>query len=394
MPLTGKDLVTLIQSTLDSEARQDQLEIKNQMAAEAGPILATVGLENHSDEIFELFRSIDMANTTSRADGTLKLQKQGELERLGMFTGRLQGWGLSADLNNASFLYEELLVPYSRLRTRMFSSRSLSAHVGAVLRPFRRRYLDTWAEAGIPGFSLNAVTNKVEELSTRVVHDENELRKWAEAVYGLFSDIAVFGPNFRESGIRRPMGMIGSGSERTYKQQWFAWMKTSGPSLLGVVKDSETGKLDHALGNQRGFNQAVAPRPQDNSAEPVVNFASATMESPSQRQRRQFDEPTTASFMMPPESPALQHTTELTIRVSDSIEPTLVAERSWSDKKSAVSDVDGWVSNLIRFWGGPDRIASVQIEFKEAGNESTFPLPPLPLGQIADVIVSAITSYR
>lgn len=383
MPLTGKDLVTLIQSTLDTEARRDQQVLRDEMAAFAFPVLQKFGVEKHADEIFDLYRSIDMASSSREKEA----EQQG-----GLFSSHLKRWGLDS-IDQAQQVDVELFLKYTELRTRLYGSRSLSAHVGAVLRPFRRRYLDAWAEAGIPGFSLNAVSIRVDELSSQFVHDEKELRDWADSVYILFSETAVFSRALRDADIKRPMGMIGEGSERTYKQQWYAWIKTSGADLLAHSKDSQTGKLELALGNQRGFNQAVASMVQDHTTEYVANFASPTVESPSLRQRRQFDEPV-AAFMMPPESPALQHATELTIRVSDSIEPTLVADRSWSDKKTAIQDVEAWVSNLIRFWGGPERIASVQIEFKEAGNESTFPLPPLPLGQIASVITSAITSYR
>jgi hypothetical protein len=384
MALTGKDLVSLIQGTLENEARRDQQVLRDEMAAFAFPVLQKFGIEKNSDEIFDLYRSIDMIPGAPDAKSKIKRE---------VFDSRLLSWGISEP--NATWRVDEQLGDkYSELRTRLFGSRSLTAHVGAVLRPFRRRYLDTWAEAGIPGFSLNAVSVKVEELATQRIQDENDLQGWAESVYGLFSDTAVFRRALKEAGIKRPMGMIGSGSERTYKQQWFAWIRASGAGLLAHLKDSESGKLDHAMANRRGFNQSAAPGVQHQSPDFVANFASSTLDSPALHQRRQFDEPATASFMMPPESPVLQHTTELIIRVSDSIEPTLVADRSWSDKKTAIQDVEAWVSNLIRFWGGPERIASVQIEFKEAGNESTFPLPPLPLGQIASVITSAIASYR
>jgi hypothetical protein len=381
MSLTGKELVSLIQATLDYEARKEQQELRDDMAESAAPILKQFDLEKHSDEMFDLFRSIDM--TTPNA-----------LEREKLFRSRLRSWGVEGGQDSHN-LYMDLALKYSELRTRLFSSRSLSAHVGAVLRPFRRRYLDAWAEASLPGFNLNAVSVAVDNLSILIVEDEVGLSSWAKDVYELFSSTAVIRTTVGESKQKRPLGMIGEGSERTYKQQWFAWIKSSGPTLLRSLKDSETGQFEHAPGSQRGFNQSVASRDQERTNDMVINFASSSLAEPmALRQRRQFDEPTTTTFMAPPESPALQHTTELTIRVSDSIEPTLVADRSWSDKKFAVSDVEGWVSNLIRFWGGPERIASVQIEFKEAGNESTFPLPPLPLGQIADVIVSAINSYR
>lgn len=381
MPLTGKELVSLIQAKLDYEARKEQQELRGDMAESAAPILKPFDLEKHSDEIFDLFRSIDMTTTNA-------------LEREKLFRSRFRSWGVESGQESHN-LYMDLALKYGELRTRLFSSRSLSAHVGAVLRPFRRRYLDAWAEASLPDFNLNSVSVAVDNLSTTIVEDEVGLSAWAKDVYELFSGTAVIRTTVGESRQKRPLGMIGEGSERTYKQQWFAWIKNSGPALLGTAKDSEIGHFDYAPGGQRGFNQSATSRNQERTNGRVVNVASSSLaEQMPIRQRRQFDERATAAFMMPPEIPAPQHTTELTIRVSDSIEPTLVADRSWSDKKSAVNDVEVWVSNLIRFWGGPERIASVQIEFKEAGNESTFPLPPLPLGQITDVIVSAINSYR
>jgi hypothetical protein len=382
MSLTGKDLVSTIQSTLDTEARRDQQVLRDEMAAFAFPVLQRFGVEKHADEIFDLYRSLDMGTASRQKD----IESKGN-----SFASHLKRWGVESH-EQATQLDDELGLKYSELRTRLYASRSLSAHVGAVLRPFRRRYLDAWAEAGIPGFSLNQVSIKVDELSLQVVRDEHELAEWGNSVYSLFSETAIFNRALRDADIKRPMGMIGEGSERTYRQQWFAWVKKSGPDLLLAAHDEpEARKVDFL--QSLGFTGS-AEISQEHSNELVANYASVSVESPSLSQRRQFDKPATDSFVMPPESSTLQQTTELTIRVSDSIESTLVADRSWSDKKSAVSDVDGWVSNLIRFWGGPDRIASVQIEFKESGNESTFPLPPLPLGQIADVIVSAITSYR
>jgi hypothetical protein len=82
----------------------------------------------------------------------------------------------------------------------------------------------------------------------------------------------------------------------------------------------------------------------------------------------------------------------VSVRVTDSSDSTLTAERGWLDRPSAIVDVPAWANNLGMFWG-QERNVTIQLEFATPSGESKITLPATALELAADRIVSVLNSY-
>jgi hypothetical protein len=89
--------------------------------------------------------------------------------------------------------------------------------------------------------------------------------------------------------------------------------------------------------------------------------------------------------------PAQALASGVVVRITDSTDSSLTAERVWIDKVSAIADVPKWVKNLLVFWG-EGRSVSIQLEFALPTGESKFSLPATVLDSSADRIVSVLNA--
>ena len=364
MALYGKDLVAIIQGTLESTSRRDQQDIRERMAKESAELLSRYELESRALEVFDLLRKNEVKFGTARENA--RGREEGVAKDL-------MGWGVGS-FAEALDLADKLHDRYKTFRTEFLNTRSITAHVGAVLRPFKRRYLEGWAEAGINNFNLESTEAEVERLSSMVINTEDELRTWSKLVYRLFLSVAVLRDDIyrtsspTEQKPRKPMGMISSGSERTYNQQWTTWVDDNIQALL--AKSSSFGSFDVPTGfmQSSGFSQLDRDSNYNQFA-----YSSTPVQAP-------------VAAM-----PAQALASGVVVRITDSTDSSLTAERVWIDKVSAIADVPKWVKNLLVFWG-EGRSVSIQLEFALPTGESKFSLPATVLDSSADRIVSVLNS--
>jgi hypothetical protein len=364
LAITGRDLVAVIQGTLESTSRRDQQDIRERMAKKVTEKLSRFDLELRAIEVFDLIRKNEVKYGTSSTSS--KDREEG-------VTRDLMSWGIS-NFSEALDLADKLHVDYKIFRTEFLNTRSITAHVGAVLRPFKRRYLEGWTEAGVNNFDLESTEAEVERLSSMVITNGEELRAWSKLVYRLFLDVAVIRDNLYRTNSqtaqkpRKPMGMISAGSERTYNQQWTTWIDDNIESLLGI--SSSFGSFDVPS----GFMQSAGFSQQDRelvyaqyaSSASQIQFASQSQLAP------------------------LAGTSVL-IRVTDSTDSSLTAERTWPDRRTAVGDVANWIKNLIVFWGD-GRSVSIHLALVLSTGESKFTLPTTGLSASSDRIISVLNS--
>jgi len=364
MALLGRDLVALIQGTLESTSRREQQNIRERMARKVAEPLSRFGLALRALEVFDLLRRNEVKYGTARESG---------LEREKAVTEALMSWGIGS-FSEANGLADQLHDQYKEFRTEFLNTRSITAHVGAVLRPFKRRYLDGWAEAGINDFSLAATEAEVARLSSMLINNADELRTWSKLVYRLFLKVAVLREDtYRTNSSvdlrpRKPMGMISSGSERTYSQQWTTWIDENAETLL--EKSTSFGSFDFST----GFTQSSGLSQVDRDASfAQISYAASPLHS-------------TQAPSTPIGTPAT-----VVIRINDSEDPSLTAERSWLDRSSAESDVPSWIKNLLIFWGA-ERKVLIQLEFVLTSGESKFSLPVTELDSAQGRIVAALNA--
>jgi hypothetical protein len=173
-----------------------------------------------------------------------------------------------------------------------------------------------------------------------------------------------------EQKPRRPLGMISSTSERTYRQQWTAWMDENLKKLLTDTPSMGSFEVP-------GSGQS-----------PDISF--------SQGEREAVYDPYLYSNV--PVQSAVPITSNpapannVTVRLTDASDASLNAERVWADRSAASRDLSAWVTNLVLFWG-PGRTVTIQLEFAAPTGESKLTLPVTSLDSAAERIVSVLNSY-
>ena len=365
MPLTGKDLVALIQGNLEASSRKEQQTIREDVAKEAAPLLERYRLGSYASEIFDLFRKFE-----AKFD-----PREGNLREKAL-ADELLRWGVPS-FDQALQLADELHDVYKLFRTPFLNTRSITAHVGAVLRPFKRRYLDGWDDAGVNGFNLEETLAEVERLKNKVIASEAELLAWSTMVYDLFFRVAVMPEGSYgtlgsgEIKPRRPLGMIGFRSERTYRQQWTTWIKENTSELLSGASDSPK-------------------EPWTVSTDPGLDgFAQAPRNDYYTFRQKNLDYYQVANTHVESKSDQEKLFSSILVRVSDANDPSLVAEQTWQDKDTAIREVSNWISNLILFWGS-GRTAVIQIEFSKVTGDSKFSLPAIAMEGTAERIQTVL----
>lgn len=360
MALPGRELVGTIQALLEVQTRNEQRMLVLKMTEIASVSLQNCGIVGHADEVFDLFRSIDKEHGFSSE----VLDR-----RRGIVANRLHNWGLR-DLEEAGRVADSLYENYIPLRRELFGSRSRSAHVSAVLRPFSKKYLNIWAEGFGERFDLTSVSSRVERLNDTYIENEVDLQRWSDQVYELFSSVAVIPADSTE---KRVMGTIRAASERTYRQQWNFWMRNNAKSLL-------TGEFDATVAS---YEPAYLPGFAQDARS--FNYRSDYDQRPI---RVEVPASTPAAEMAA--GPSQPVSIKLTCLANDSLN----AERTWLHKPEAIAELGDWVKNMGLFWGGDEIEIAVELGITTSSGESKFNLPSMPLGAAGETLKKALQSYR
>jgi hypothetical protein len=366
MAIIGRDLVALIQGTLESNSRKDQQEIREDLAKPAADLLKPFGLESRAVEVFDVLRRYEVKFDS----------RDGGIQRERAVSEEFMSWGVPS-FSEANRLADALHDLYKdKPRSRFLNTRSITAHVGAILRPFKRRYRDGWADAGINNFDLEATVAEVERLNGMVVSNEAELLAWSKLVYALFLKVAVLGEDAYKPGVsseqkpRRPLGMISSTSERTYRQQWTSWIDENLKKLLSDAP--RMGSFEIPGSGQSpdiSFNQGV----RDAVYDPYV-YPNAPVQP------------------LAPAVTSASPVNAVAVRLTDVSDASLSAERVWADRSVASRELGAWVANLVLFWGQA-RTVTIHLEFASPAGDSKLTLPATMLEGSAERIVAVLNSY-
>ena len=267
-------------------------------------------------------------------------------------------------------LYEALMTPYLVAKSELFKSRSKLAHVAAVMRPLRRVHIDQWASALHSRFNLDAAVLMADQLNNMPIRVAADVDRWQERVYAHFADIAVVDKYNLGGDAKKPTGMIGIGSLRTYKVQWKNWMTRERVfQIFESMTQSDAGSSNSFFAEEpRMFNQAARD----------MGFAS--MAAPPRTEEMLFSA-----------APITRSGVAVTIRNSEDQSP--VAESRWNDKESALNNIEGWLMATALGWGEQLSV-SVEIVFTNESGENKLNLPPKTLGELGSTLPRLIATLN
>jgi hypothetical protein len=89
----------------------------------------------------------------------------------------------------------------------------------------------------------NGYRSSIEDLLHATISTQLELEDWWHDVWILFAGLAVYRADTEKD---RPVGMIGPGSLRTYRQQWNSWFSQNKDLLfeLGSLASTDSSQID------------------------------------------------------------------------------------------------------------------------------------------------------
>lgn len=356
--MRGREVVETIEAMLSVDSRNSERALAEELGAVAKVQLEALGLVNRENELFGLFRKTDMQNMRERYESPGK--EVPKFQTFARLVAQTRGWSVYVDADAAESIYTRNSPLYSTLRPRLHAARNQASHVGAVLRPFSRRYLDRWDLAALNGRNFDEARARISSLENQEIDNEVALEAWARAVYeDLFYELAVIKKD-RTSGdgdSDRPMGTIQVSSERTYRQQWFAWLAENTRRILQAGKQTEGETPATHLVQEPGRTTTVWS----------TELQTATA----------AQQPERASWM--------------TAKVWDPADPSVRAERSWFTKDEALLELAGWITTLSLLWGGTGRSVLTAIEFASPSGSSKFTLPQNKLADLGEALRPVIS---
>jgi hypothetical protein len=267
-------------------------------------------------------------------------------------------------------VYREHEDLFETLQSELNSLRSKTTHVSAVFRPFKPKYFDIWAEA-VVDFRKSQLMVKAGDLYSRQIEDIISFKIWADDVYSLFSESAVYDPTEMRlrtaepahPGINRiplPMGMIRKGSERIYGQQWRLWIRENQEEIAEYIQSTSPE-------SRQRVETIVAAVAQ--SREPV---------------KAETHESLTTNLIT---TQILQSEIELVVTpINDA---TLTASQTWGTKAIALGEIGEFIEALKDAWGNGE--GQVRCTFK-FGN-GVVPIKPLTLDE-ASIFLRAFLEKR
>jgi hypothetical protein len=195
--------------------------------------------------IFEIYRKYDLK--TARA-GQNSIEAELKASATGLVTDIASAFQAIPQASIAGFVSSHWNV-YREERATLFAARSKASHVSAVLRPFHRRYYDAFISVLSNEDDALKYQEEINKLLKAECSSYLETLDWSHKVWGLFLELAV---HKKDSEAERPIGMIGPGSVRTYRQQWNNWFENQSGLLLGYESnDSKVSDVPEESLNQK-----------------------------------------------------------------------------------------------------------------------------------------------
>ena len=383
MSITGRELITRIQSLVNVQTRAETRSIADEMAERVLPDLAQHGAARFAENLFEFWRRVRRDQFTLL--GRERLEQPAESAHvkstefmIDVFEAAMTGWG-DFDRHKVRDFYLTHLDFFEDQLRRFNQARSKATNILAVFRPFKDKYLSSWTKT-LDMYPGDQVQTRATELESRTIETPEQLDAWMNDLYALFADAAVFKSAYAielkvsDNTSRRlkiksvPFGMISEASERIYRQRWANWFAENERELQLLVQ-----------GERKTSGLSDIPRQYFTSYQPGLMNSNGPLDL-------------NAMSSNHGQLPTIG--TQVTLQVTSVANDALTAQRVWTTETIAAEEIGAWLTVLSTLWqvAGPDVVAS--LKFVNSGGESELNLPSMSFTDVKTMLPNLIKDYR
>lgn len=390
MPIQGTELIARIQSLVNLQTRSEGRRLGSAMAERVLPDLEKHGAARHADMIFDMmrrtrrdFRNIQSLFKRDSDPAQDHMEVRSGIESVLYETLSVLGDFTKEDVNEFYAKHEDF---FEELLRELNQSRSKATHILAVFRPFKEKYVASWAKE-LDFYPAEEIRSRARKLENVVIMNPLDLDTWVNQVYELFEDASVYKGKLAEEvkqndDARRlrarhvPFGMISESSERIYRQRWLNWYNENEKELSSLVL-GERGMTQNNWSdvlNSTSFNMTQMPS---------MNLSVPPVHSPVG---------TDAPPIGAPAAPASQG--QITLSVQSTSNGKLKGQRTWLNEELALGELELWLGMLDGLWQEHAREVSIEVKFVTATGDSEVTLPAMSVAGATKTLPQVIKSYR
>ena len=361
MSVDGSGLIVKIQSMVKVQGRELHRQLGREFASLAEAELRSEDAGSLGSELSLIF---DVFRKCRREESSVNwAQNEGELDAGDLLKELIWketkgGWG-KINREQLYSLYIKTNSSLDAILSEFNSSRSRATHVLALFRPFQDRYLSEWSTSVSP-YPREQLDSKIASLRGAVINDKIALAIWAEEVFDLFQEAAVFYPERQvivqkspEREGKLPLGMISSQSLRIYGQQWRLWIREYENQVLSF----QNGEKDNEAGVPL---QITMPEASDLGPESqLVGTQSAYFE----------------------------------IELIPGSDESLSAKRTWDDKASAELQLADWIESIGLIWNQLDLPCKARIRASRGINVSELSVKAKNFADMASLAKRVLAGF-
>jgi hypothetical protein len=391
MPIQGTELIARIQSLVNLQTRSEGRRLGSAMAERVLPDLEKHGAARHADIIFDMlrrtrrdFRNIQSVFKRDSDPARDHMEVRSGIESVLYETLSVLGDFTKEDVKEFYSKHEDF---FEELLRELNQSRSKATHILAVFRPFKEKYVASWAKE-LDHYPAEEIRARAQALEGVAIMNPFDLDIWVNQVYELFEDSSVFKGKLAEEvkyneGAGRlrarhvPFGMISESSERIYRQRWLNWYNENEKELSALVL-GERGMTQNNWGDVLklgGFNSTHMP-------------SSFHMSTPLVQNPTNADSAPIAAAA----SPATQG--QITLSVQSVSSAKLKGQRTWLNEDLALGELELWLGMLDGLWQEHAREVSIEVKFVTATGDSEVTLPAMNVASAMKTLPQVIKSYR
>lgn len=390
MPIQGTELIARIQSLVNLQTRSEGRRLASAMAERVLPDLEKHGAARHADIIFDMmrrtrrdFRNIQSVFKRDSDPARDHMEVRSGIESVLYETLSILGDFTREDVNEFYAKHEDF---FEELLRELNQSRSKATHILAVFRPFKEKYVASWAKE-LDFYPAEEIRARAKALEDATLLNPLDLDTWVNQVYGLFEEASVFKGKLAEEikqneDARRvrarhvPFGMISESSERIYRQRWLNWFNENEKELSALV----LGERGITQGN---WSEVLKSTSFNSTHMPSMNFPAPQMQSSIS---------TEAAPMVAAASPSPQG--QITLNVHSTSNSKLKGQRTWLNEDLALGELELWLGMLDALWQEHAREVSIEVKFVTGTGDSEFTLPAMSVPAATKALPQVIKSYR
>ncbi len=356
--MDGSKLIAKIQSMVKVQGRELHRKFCQEFASLAESQFKSGDLGVETNLLFDIFRKCRREESSLEWGQNRREPDAGDLVKDLLWRETKGGWG-RIPKDELYALYIDSRGDFESVLSEFNSSRSRATHVLALFRPFQDRYLSQWATSVSP-YPRDVLESRIASIRGTVVHDKIELAIWAEEVFGLFQEAAVFYPEKQviiqknpEREGKLPLGMISSQSLRIYGQQWRLWIREFENQIMSTQDKDD--KLGESIRSQLARNEEI-------------HFTQGTPKGDSQGK-------------------------DFEIEIFPELDETLKAKRTWDDKESAILQLADWIQSIGAIWNVEKMPCRARIRARNGSNVSELSVKALNFAEMSSVTTKVIETF-